>query len=92
MPNIFIYGAFLFLTIFSYSELMDNRPSAFFWEGLRLLFGIAIILRLGDWFGLNGFIYYGNYSVIGYLLFSLLVTIYFVFVAFKKTPPITQTI
>jgi sterol desaturase/sphingolipid hydroxylase (fatty acid hydroxylase superfamily) len=92
MPNIFIYGAFLYLTIFSYSELMDNRPSAFFWEGLRLLFGTAIILRLGDWFGLNGFIYYGNYSVIGYLMFSLLVTVYFVFVAFKKTPPIPQNI
>ena len=86
MPNIFIYGAFLFLTIYSYTELMDTRSSALFWEGLRLLFGIAIILRLGDWFGLNGLTPYGNYVIIGYLLFSLLATVYFVFVIFKKEP------
>ncbi len=92
MPNIFIYGAFLYLTIFSYSELMDNRPSAFFWEGLRLLFGIAIILRLGDWFGLNSLTTRGNYMILSYLLFSLLVTVYFVFFVFKKTPPIPQSI
>mgnify|MGYP007004475359 CR=1 FL=1 len=84
IPNIFIYGAFLFLTIYSYTELMDTRSSALFWEGLRLFFGIAIVLRLGDWFGLNGLTPYGNYGVIGYLLFSLLATFYFVFVVFKK--------
>ena len=86
MPNIFIYGAFLFLTVYSYTELMDTRSSALFWEGLRLLFGTAIILRLGDWFGLNGFTPYGNYAIIGYLLFSSLATVYFVFVEFKKAP------
>jgi alkylglycerol monooxygenase len=92
MPNIFIYGAFLFLTIYSYTELMDTRSSALFWESLRLLFGIAIVLRLGDWFGLNGFTPYGNYSIIGYLLFSILVTVYFVFIVFKKAPAALQTI
>ena len=91
MPNIFIYGFFLFLTIYSYTELMDTSISALFWEGLRLLFGIAIVLRFGDWFGLNGLIPYGNYTIIGYLLFSFLVTVYFVFVVFKKAPPALQT-
>jgi sterol desaturase/sphingolipid hydroxylase (fatty acid hydroxylase superfamily) len=91
MPNIFIYGAFLFLTIYSYTELMDTRSSALFWEGLRLLFGIAIVLRLGDWFGLNSLTPFGNYSIIGYLLFSLLATVYFVFVVFKKAPAVLQT-
>jgi hypothetical protein len=91
MPNIFIYGAFLFLTIYSYSELMDTRTSALFWEGLRLLFGIAIVLRLGDWFGLNGLTPYGNYVIVGYLLFSLLATVYFVFFVFKKEPAALQT-
>ena len=89
MPNIFIYGAFLFLTIYSYTELMDTRSSALFWEGLRLLFGIAIVLRLGDWFGLNGLTPFGNYSIIGYLLFSISVTVYFVFFVFKKVPAAT---
>ncbi len=92
IPNIFIYGAFLFLTIYSYTELMDTRTSALFWEGLRLLFGIGIVLRLGDWFGLNSLTSFGNYLVIGYLLFSLLATVYFVFVVFKKAPAALQTI
>ena len=91
MPNIFIYGAFLFLTIYSYTELMDTRSSALFWEGLRLLFGIAIVLSLGDWFGLNGLTPFGNYSIIGYLLFSISVTVYFVFFVFKKVPAALQT-
>jgi hypothetical protein len=91
MPDIFIYGAFLFLTIYSYTELMDTRSSALFWEGLRLLFGTAIVLCLGDWFGLNGLTPYGNYAIIGYLLFSLLATVYFVFVIFKKEPAALQT-
>ena len=91
MPDIFIYGAFLFLTIYSYTELMDTRSSALFWEGLRLLFGIAIVLRLGDWFGLNGLTPYGNYGIVGYLLFSLLATVYFVFFVFKKEPAVLQT-
>ena len=91
MPDIFIYGAFLFLTIYSYTELMDTRSSALFWEGLRLLFGIAIVLRLGDWFGLNGLTPYGNYVIVGYLLFSLLATVYFVFFVFKKEPAALQT-
>jgi hypothetical protein len=91
MPNIFIYGAFLFLTIYSYTELMDTRTSALFWEGLRLLFGIAIVLSLGDWFGLNGLTPFGNYSIIGYLLFSISVTVYFVFFVFKKVPAALQT-
>ena len=91
MPNIFIYGAFLFLTIYSYTELMDTRSSAVFWEGLRLLFGIAIILRFGDWFGLNNLTPFGNYSILGYLVFSLLATVYFVLVVFKKATSELQT-
>ena len=91
MPNIFIYGAFLFLTIYSYTELMDTRSSAVFWEGLRLLFGIAIILLFGDWFGLNNLTPFGNYSILGYLVFSLLATVYFVLVVFKKATSELQT-
>jgi len=91
MPNIFIYGAFLFLTIYSYTELMDTRSSALFWEVLRFFFGIAIVLRLGDWFGLNGLTPFGNYGIIGYLLFSLSATVYFVFVVFKEAPAALQT-
>jgi sterol desaturase/sphingolipid hydroxylase (fatty acid hydroxylase superfamily) len=82
--NIFIYGAFLFITIYSYTELMDTHKYSLFWEGFRLLFGVLIILNFGDWFGLNSFISFGSYLVLSYLVVSFLMTFYFVFIEFRK--------
>lgn len=87
LPNIFIYGFFIFITVYSYSELMDKKKFSLFWEGLRLLFGLGIIGYFGDWFGLNKLIPFGNYLVIAYLLSSLLFTIYFVTNEFKSEQP-----
>jgi len=84
LPNIFVYGTFIFITIYSYTELMDTRKFSVFWEAIRFLFGIAIIFWLGDWFGLNQIFAFANYIVIGYLVLSLFVTIYFVSINFEK--------
>ena len=84
LPNLFVYGAFIFLTIYSYTELMDTRKFSAFWESIRFLFGIGIIFYFGDWFGLNQLFPFANYMVVGYLFFSLLVTIYFVSMNFEK--------
>lgn len=69
-PGIFVYGAFLFLSVYSYTELMDKKSLSLVWESLRLIFGASIIYFYGDWFGLNAYISYGNYLVLGYLLLS----------------------
>ena len=82
--NVFIYGAFLFISIYSYTELMDTHKYSLFWEGFRLLFGVLIILNFGDWFGLNSFISFGSYVVLSYLVVSFLMTFYFVFIEFRK--------
>jgi sterol desaturase/sphingolipid hydroxylase (fatty acid hydroxylase superfamily) len=84
LPNIFIYGAFVFITVYSYTELMDKRQFSLFWEGIRFVFGIGIIYYFEDWFGLNQLFYLANYIIIGYLIFSLLITIYFVSNNFEK--------
>lgn len=84
LPNVFIYGAFVFATIYSYTELMDTRKFSLFWESIRFVFGIGIISYYGDWFGLNTLLPYASYIIIGYLTLSLLVTIYFVSVNFEK--------
>ena len=84
LPNIFVYGTFIFITIYSYTELMDTRKFSVFWEAVRFLFGIAIIFWFGDWFGLNQFFPFANFIVIGYLILSLIVTIYFVSINFEK--------
>lgn len=84
LPNLFIYGLFIYITIYSYTELMDEKKFSLFWESLRFLFGIGIIVCFGDWFGMNQFINFANYILIGYLIVSILITIYFVGTDFGK--------
>ncbi|MET0759748.1 MAG: sterol desaturase, partial [Flavobacterium sp.] len=88
LPNIFIYGLFIFITVYSYTELMDTRTLSVYWESIRFLFGIGIIIYFGDWFGTNSFLPIGNYLIIAYLILSLMMTIYFVAFQFKKEKPI----
>jgi hypothetical protein len=84
LPNVFIYGAFIFLTIYSYTELMDTRKSSIFWESIRFAFGIGLIFYFGDWFGMNQLFPFASYIIGGYLLLSLAVTVYFVSINFEK--------
>ena len=84
IPNMFLFGAFIFITVYSYTELMDTRKFSLLWESIRFLFGITLILYFGDWFGMNQWFPFANYIIIGYLTLSLLVNIYFVSVNFEK--------
>lgn len=52
-PAIFLYGAFLFVSIYSLAELMDGHRHAALYAGLRLLVGAGILYVQGDWFGLG---------------------------------------
>ncbi|MFV8324104.1 sterol desaturase family protein [Flavobacterium sp. LS2R12] len=84
LPNVFIYGAFIFLTVYSYTELMDTRKISVFWESIRFVFGIGLIFYFGDWFGMDQLFPFASYIIGGYLLLSLAVTIYFVSINFEK--------
>ncbi|MFH6994035.1 sterol desaturase family protein [Flavobacterium sp. FlaQc-48] len=86
LPNIFVYGFFILVTIYSYSELMDKSKYAVFWEGFRFSIAIGIITYYGDWFGLNHAFSASNYIILGYLSISFLITIYFVTIDFKTIP------
>jgi hypothetical protein len=48
------------------------------------VFGISIIIYLGDWFGMSTISPIVNYSIIGYLILSLLMNVYFVNINFEK--------
>lgn len=82
-PNIFVYGLFVLLTIYSYTELMDKNKYSIIWEIIRLVFALGIISYYGDWFGLNSIVSIGSVLVFGYLVISLLVNIYFITIDFK---------
>lgn len=83
LPNIFIYGLFIMVTIYSYSELMDKSKFSIYWETLRFLFAIGILVYFGDWFGLSTILPMGTFLIITYLLFSLGMSIYFRLFEFK---------
>jgi alkylglycerol monooxygenase len=84
LPNIFVYGLYIFMTIYSYTELMDTRKFSVFWESLRFLFSLGIITYYGDWFGMNILFPYASTILITYFSISLLMSLYFVFIEFKQ--------
>jgi sterol desaturase/sphingolipid hydroxylase (fatty acid hydroxylase superfamily) len=73
-PDIFIYGGFIILQIYAYTELMDASKEAFVWDLVKLLAGIVILIYYKGWFNATG-IYVALVS--GYLFLSSLVTYYF---------------
>ena len=84
LPNVFMYGAFIFLTVYSYTELMDTRKISVFWESIRFAFGIGLIFNFGGWFGMDQLFPFASYVIVSYLVLSLIVTIYFVSSDFEK--------
>jgi len=74
-PHIFLYGGFVLLCIYAYTEVMDRNPQAIWWDILKAVFGWAVLYNLGNWFGLGQ-----TYTIIiaVYLLISIAITIYFV--------------
>lgn len=75
-PGIFIYGVFVFLMVYSYTEFMDGNPYAVVWEGIKNAFGIAVIAYSGDWFGAAAFMPWMKYVMIGYFILATFITFY----------------
>lgn len=51
-PGIFWYGAFIFASVFAYTELMDLNPRAPWYELAKSLLGLYLLFwGGGDWFG-----------------------------------------
>lgn len=76
-PDIFIYGAFIFIFVYALTDLMDGNKFAFLWEGLKLIFGLAIIFLLGDWFKAETFFVSAKYYVGAYFIISFLISFAF---------------
>jgi hypothetical protein len=78
-PMIFVYGTFVFLTVYAYTEFMDGNPQSFFWELAKNVFGISIIVYSGDWFGVGALIPWIKYLLLGYFIGATTVTGFLVF-------------
>ncbi|MEJ8816415.1 sterol desaturase family protein [Lacibacter sp. H407] len=75
---IYIYGFFIFLSVYAYTDLMDRNKYAIVWEIIKNSFGIAIILQTGDWFGAAALSPVLKYIIGAYFLLSTIVTLWFV--------------
>ncbi|MFY7839298.1 MAG: sterol desaturase family protein, partial [Lacibacter sp.] len=75
---IYIYGLFVFLSVYAYTELMDRNKYAIVWELIKNSLGIAILLQTGDWFGAAALSPVLKYIAGAYFLLSTFVTLWFV--------------
>ncbi len=76
--SMFIYGAFMFLVIYSFTTLMDRDPNAIWMEALKSTVGLAIIYLTGDWFMIGDLIPNGTVLIAGYFIFSAIMVAWFV--------------
>ena len=74
---IYWYGAFIFIYVFSLTELMDRNKMAIAWELLKTGLGFVIIYWQEDWFGLSAYVPQASTFIMGYLLFSLFSSAWF---------------
>lgn len=79
-PDIFIYGAFIFLHVYAFTELMDRNKYAWFWETAKAVFGFSILYNKGDWFGMSSLFNGASIVMATYFILSLAVCLYFVWV------------
>jgi len=76
-PGMFYYGLFIFVFVYSFTELMDGNPNAWRWELLKLALGFYFLITTNGWFGLGTIIPVMPYIIGAYLLLSFILTIYF---------------
>ncbi|MDI9859791.1 sterol desaturase family protein [Flectobacillus roseus] len=78
-PLIFVYGGFIFLSVYAYTEMMDLNPHSFWYELFKNIIGLGLIAYLGDWFGMNQYWVGVGYFVGIYFVLSTIITAYLVY-------------
>ena len=71
---IFLYGGFIFLSVYALTDLMDRNSSAIIWEIFRAGIGIAFLYEQNDWFGAANFHPLIKYIAGAYFIVSIAVT------------------
>ena len=89
-PGIFYYGGFIFLAIYSLTDLMDRNSSAVIWETVKNIFGFYIVFQSGDWFGASNALPGIKTIIIGYFVISSVVTAYFTWRHYHEDHPELQ--
>lgn len=83
-PDMFIYGAFIFLHVYAFTEIMDRNRFAWIWESLKFAFGIWILWSTNNWFGMNNLFSGAVYVMAAYFFLSLLGSLYLTMVDHRQ--------
>ncbi len=73
--HIYVYGLFIFIHVYAFTDLMDRNSTSWISEGFKTLLGLYFLWSQGSWFGSSSWI---TNTIVVYLLASLTVTLYFV--------------
>ncbi len=76
--HIYLYGLFLFVFVYAFTELMDRNPKAWIPESFKALLGAYFLIAQGDWFLASSLWTFIPVMLAAYLGISLAVTLYFV--------------
>lgn len=82
--NIYIYGIFIFISIYSYTELLNCNKRVLFPEILKFVLGIYVLILNKSWFAAEKYFEYATQFMYLYLIISLGATLYFVWNNFEK--------
>ncbi len=83
-PGIFLYGLYIFLAVYAFTELMDRNRYALFWEVVKNILGCLVIYKTGDWFHAESYFSAATYIMIAWFFISTFVTAWFTLVEFKS--------
>ncbi|PVD52626.1 sterol desaturase [Terrimonas sp.] len=77
-PGMFLYGLFVFLHVYAFTDLADRNASAIVWELIKDIYAIGIIYKQQDWFGASKLFQDIAQVMIAYFIVSAIVTACFV--------------
>lgn len=77
-PAIFYYGLYVFLAVYAYTELMDGKRSAIYWEVLKTITGFVLLYGMGGIALLHNLQPGLEYAVMAYLILAVTVVLWFV--------------
>ncbi len=83
--NLLIYGSFIFLNIYSFTELMSKNSNAIIIEFTKNIFGIFILYKFKTWYHLEQFSPMLNNLVFAYFIISTIIVTYFCLFEFKDS-------
>jgi len=75
--DLLLYAVFFGMSIFSYTSLMDRSWIALPAESIKTILGFTILNYYGGWFNLQDKFIYSSLIISGYLVCSMLITIYY---------------